>query len=105
MATAHLFKVIISNIHLINSISSFLDTELATEISLGSENTEWEISLWIQMCRALIQQENEQRGLRSPIHLIVETRLTCEADGQGTYFLSPEHKLMIALTTEGKSTG
>lgn len=40
VATAHLFKVIVGNIHLIISINSFLDTQLATEISLGSENTE-----------------------------------------------------------------
>lgn len=42
MATAHLFKVIIGNIHSITSISSLLYTQLATEIRLGSENTEWE---------------------------------------------------------------
>lgn len=42
MATAHLFKVIIGNINSITSISSFLYTQLATEIRLGSENTEGE---------------------------------------------------------------
>lgn len=57
VATAHLFKVIIGNFHLINSISSFLDPQLATEISLLSENTEWESSLQTQTQWVLIQQE------------------------------------------------
>lgn len=92
MATAHLFKVVIGNIHLINGISSFLDTQLATKISLGSENTEWETSLWTQTQRTLSQQENKKRGLRSPIHLSEPSFHNHGAIRPRMYFLSPEHK-------------